>query len=77
MSEQPRRLDVVLDVLDEGDQYRVVMVGVYEPGARRPPPREGAYRNVVQTWEGVDHHVRAFALPAPSHPGPVTEGGGP
>lgn len=55
----------MLDVIDEGEQYRVVVVGVFLPGEKAPPPAAGVYRNRVQTWLSVDHKVRAFALPAP------------
>jgi hypothetical protein len=62
----PRRLDVVLDVVDNGDHYRVWMVGVFEPGASPPMAPGTTYRNVIRTWEGYEHRLPAFSLPAPA-----------
>lgn len=56
------RVDVVLDVYTEDDDYRVRMVGVYQPGQPVPPIPPGATRNIVQTFLDVTTDVRAFAL---------------
>ncbi|MBT2449462.1 hypothetical protein J7F03_20695 [Streptomyces sp. ISL-43] len=56
------RTDVVLDVYQEDGGYRVVMVGVFEPGAAVPPVPAGATRNVVQALMGLALNVRAFGL---------------
>lgn len=60
------RIDIVLDVYSEPDAYRVVMVGVFEPGRPLPPVPEGATRNVVQSFLGVPMNTRAFRLGIPN-----------
>ncbi|MEV6854734.1 hypothetical protein AB0M89_13105 [Streptomyces microflavus] len=63
------RIDVVLDVYSDADAYRVVMVGVFEPGQPVPPVPEGATRNVVQSFMGVPMSTRAFRLGIPQAEG--------
>lgn len=64
------RIDVVLDVYSDPDAYRVVMVGVFEPGQPLPPVPEGATRNVVQSFMGVPMNTRAFRLGVPQSEDP-------
>lgn len=59
------RVDVVLDVHSDPDAYRVVLVGVFEPGQPLPPVPDGATRNVVQSFMGVAMSTRAFRLGVP------------
>ena len=58
------RVDVVLDVYADGDEYRVVMVGVFEPDQHKgiPPLEPGASRNLVQTFLGMRHNFGAFRM---------------
>jgi hypothetical protein len=56
------RVDVVLDVVREGDGYRVYLSGVLPPGGKPPALRPGAQRNVCQTWLSLNHDVRAFYI---------------
>ena len=58
------RIDVVLDVYSDPDDYRVVMVGVFEPGEHKniPPLQPGASRNIVQTFLGMQHSFGAFRM---------------
>ncbi|MFE9855564.1 hypothetical protein [Streptomyces sp. NPDC005780] len=65
MTDAQDRIDVVLDVYSEPDAYRVVVVGVFEPGQPVPPAPEGATRNVVQSFMGVAMNTRAFRLGVP------------
>ncbi|MFE5958907.1 hypothetical protein [Streptomyces rubiginosohelvolus] len=65
MIETRDRINVVLDVYSDADAYRVVMVGVFEPGQPVPPVPEGATRNVVQSFMGVPMGTRAFRLGIP------------
>jgi len=65
MIETRDRIHVILDVYSDADAYRVVMVGVIEPGQPVPPVPEGATRNVVQSFMGVPMSTRAFRLGVP------------
>lgn len=58
------RVDVVLDVFTEDNDYRVVMVGVFTPEdhAKIPTRDPRAARNVVQTWLGTPHSFGAFRM---------------
>ncbi|MEW2250415.1 hypothetical protein AB0907_24110 [Streptomyces sp. NPDC006975] len=56
------RVDVVLDVYEDGDTYRVRMVGVFQPHQPKPPILPGVIRNDVQTFLDVKTDVRAFSL---------------
>lgn len=59
------RVDVVLDVIREGDTWRVRMVGVLTPDQPSPAlPKGEHYRNRVQAFLGVESAVRAFSIPA-------------
>lgn len=55
-------VQIVLDVYVDKDAYRVVTVGVFEPGSKLPDIPDGAARNVVQTWLGVKNHIPSFRL---------------
>jgi hypothetical protein len=69
------RVDVVLDVFMVGDEYKVIMVGVFAPHEGAPAPAPGVWmgRNRVHTFLDRPLNVRAFGLEAPAAANPDQE----
>lgn len=64
-----RRGDIAHVVLDcvpvereDGPHRRVIVRGVYPPGAELPPLYENGTRNVVNVFTGLDMQVPAFLV---------------
>jgi hypothetical protein len=56
------RVEVVLDVVQEGDAYRVILVGVFSPDTPEPAPTKGAVRSRVWTFYNAKMDTEAFIL---------------